>query len=107
MGQRARLGTGTALIVRPRASHPARSIADHEWPRRCAAFARSADYESNLHPANAPALSPSDRCGGAQRFLAALATDEEQERKVGLLLLGKGAVLAHGLDRPLAIEMDE
>jgi hypothetical protein len=33
--------------------------------------------------------------------------DEEQERTVGLLLLGKGAVLAHGFDRPLAVEMDE
>jgi hypothetical protein len=32
---------------------------------------------------------------------------EEQERTVGLLLLGKGAVLAHGFDRPLAVEMDE
>ena len=78
LGQRARLGTGTPLIVRPRASHPARNIADHEWPRRCGAFARSDDYDSNLHPANATALSPSDRCGGAERFLAALATDEEE-----------------------------
>jgi len=26
---------------------------------------------------------------------------------VGLLFLGKGAVLAHGFDRPLAIEMDD
>src|SRR5918992_1710196 len=33
--------------------------------------------------------------------------DEEQERTVGLLLLGKGAVLAYGFDRPLAVEMDE
>jgi hypothetical protein len=33
--------------------------------------------------------------------------DEEQERTVGLLLLGKGAVLAHGFDRPLAAGMDE
>jgi len=33
--------------------------------------------------------------------------DEEQERRVGLLLLGKGAVLAHGFDRPLAVEMDD
>jgi hypothetical protein len=33
--------------------------------------------------------------------------DEEQERTVGLLLLGKRAVLAHGFDRPLAVEMDE
>jgi hypothetical protein len=33
--------------------------------------------------------------------------DEEQERTVGLLLLGKGAVLAHGFDRPLAVEMDD
>jgi len=35
------------------------------------------------------------------------AADEEQARTVGLLLLGKGAVLAHGFDRPLAVEMDE
>jgi hypothetical protein len=33
--------------------------------------------------------------------------DEEQERTVGLLLLGTGAVLAHGFDRPLAVEMDD
>jgi hypothetical protein len=35
------------------------------------------------------------------------AADEEQERTVGLLLLGKGAVLAHGFDRSLAVEMDD
>jgi hypothetical protein len=35
------------------------------------------------------------------------APDEEQERTVGLLLLGKGAVLAHGFDRPLTAEMDD
>jgi hypothetical protein len=33
--------------------------------------------------------------------------DEEHERTVELPLLGKGAVLAHGLDRPLAFEMDD
>jgi hypothetical protein len=32
---------------------------------------------------------------------------DEEERRVGLLLLGNAAVLAHGLDRPLAAEMDE
>jgi hypothetical protein len=37
----------------------------------------------------------------------ALGRDVEQERTVGLLLLGKGAVLAHGFDRPLAVEMDD
>ena len=36
-----------------------------------------------------------------------IARDEEQARTAGLLLLGKGAVLAHGFDRPLAVEMDE
>ena len=36
-----------------------------------------------------------------------LASDEEQERTVGLLLLGKGAVLAHGFDRPRAAGMDD
>jgi hypothetical protein len=35
------------------------------------------------------------------------ASDEEQERTVGLLLLGKGAVFAHRFDRPLAVEMDD
>jgi hypothetical protein len=35
------------------------------------------------------------------------AADEEQERTVGLLLLGKGAVLAHWFDCPLAAGMDE
>jgi hypothetical protein len=33
--------------------------------------------------------------------------DEDQERTVGLLLLGKGSVLAHGSLVPLAAEMDE
>jgi hypothetical protein len=35
------------------------------------------------------------------------ARDEEQERTVGLLLLGKGAVVAHVFGRPLAVEMDD
>ena len=35
------------------------------------------------------------------------AKDAEQARTVGLLLLGKGAVSAHGFVRPLAVEMDE
>jgi hypothetical protein len=35
------------------------------------------------------------------------APDDEEERRVGLLLLGKGAVLAHRFDRPLAAESDE
>jgi hypothetical protein len=35
------------------------------------------------------------------------AADVEQERTVGLLLLGKGAVFAHRFDRPLAVEMDD
>jgi len=33
--------------------------------------------------------------------------DDEQERRVRLLLLSKGAVLAHWFDRPLAAGMDE
>ena len=33
--------------------------------------------------------------------------DDEQERRVRLLLLGKGAVLAHRFERPLAAELDE
>jgi hypothetical protein len=33
--------------------------------------------------------------------------DDEQERRVRLLLLGKGAVLVHRFERPLAAEMDE
>jgi hypothetical protein len=33
--------------------------------------------------------------------------DDERERRVTLLLLGKGAVLARWLMRPLAAEMDE
>src|SRR4051795_6742259 len=37
----------------------------------------------------------------------ALATDDEHERRVRLLLLSKGAVLAHWFDRPLAPEMDD
>jgi hypothetical protein len=36
-----------------------------------------------------------------------LARDDDQERKLRLLLLGKGAVLAHRFERPLAAEMDE
>jgi Transposase DDE domain group 1 len=35
------------------------------------------------------------------------ARDDEEERKVRLLLLGKAAVLAHRYERPLAAEMDE
>ena len=35
------------------------------------------------------------------------AADDEQERRVTLLLFGKGAVLARWLMRPLAVEMDE
>ncbi len=33
--------------------------------------------------------------------------DDDHERRVRLLLLGKGAVLAHGFDRPLAVESDD
>jgi hypothetical protein len=33
--------------------------------------------------------------------------DDERERRVTLLLLGKGAVLAHRFERPLAAEMDD
>jgi hypothetical protein len=36
-----------------------------------------------------------------------LAPDDEQRRRVTLVLLGKGAVLARWLVRPLAAEMDE
>jgi hypothetical protein len=35
------------------------------------------------------------------------ARDDEEERRVRLLLLGKAAVLAHRYERPLAAEMDE
>src|SRR5688572_26366297 len=35
------------------------------------------------------------------------ARDEDQERRVRLLLLGKGAALAHWFHRPLAAGMDE
>ena len=38
---------------------------------------------------------------------AALVEDDDQERRVRLLLLGKGAVLAHQFERPLAAGMDE
>src|SRR5215210_5096088 len=34
-------------------------------------------------------------------------SDDEQARRVGLLLLGKAAVLAHRFERPLAAELDE
>jgi hypothetical protein len=33
--------------------------------------------------------------------------DDEEERGARLLLLGKGAVLAHRFERSLAVEMDE
>jgi hypothetical protein len=33
--------------------------------------------------------------------------DDEEERGVGLLLLGKAAVLAHRLERPLAAELGD
>jgi hypothetical protein len=35
------------------------------------------------------------------------AKDDQQERGVRLVLLGKGAVLAHGFDRPIAAQMDD
>jgi hypothetical protein len=35
------------------------------------------------------------------------APDDDQERRVRLLLLGKGAVLAHRFERLLAAELDE
>jgi hypothetical protein len=35
------------------------------------------------------------------------AFDEEHERTMGLLLLGKGAVIAHVFSRPPAAESDE
>ena len=37
----------------------------------------------------------------------ATALDDEEKRRGRLLLLGKGAVLAHRFDRPLAAESDE
>jgi hypothetical protein len=37
----------------------------------------------------------------------ALARDDDQERREKLLLLGKGAVLAHRLAHPLAAESDD
>jgi hypothetical protein len=37
----------------------------------------------------------------------ALEMDDEEERRMRLLLLGKAAVLAHRYERPLAAEMDE
>ena len=36
-----------------------------------------------------------------------LAADDDQARRGRLLLLGKGAVLAHRFERPLAAELDE
>ena len=36
-----------------------------------------------------------------------IARDDEEERRGRLLLIGKGAVLAHRLARPLAAESDE
>jgi hypothetical protein len=33
--------------------------------------------------------------------------DDDRERRGGVLLLGKGAVLAHRLARPLAAELDD
>jgi hypothetical protein len=33
--------------------------------------------------------------------------DDDQEHRGRLLLLGKGEVLAHGLARPLAAELDD
>ena len=51
------------------------------------------------------------RVGHANEFIVEpageLASDDAQERRVRLLLLGKGAVFAHGFDRPLAAGMDE
>jgi hypothetical protein len=46
------------------------------------------------------ASAPMVECG-------AVAADDEEQRRVRLLLLGKAAVLAHRFERPLAAEMDE
>jgi hypothetical protein len=43
----------------------------------------------------------------AQAERQATGTDEEQECRVTLLLLGNGAVLAHRFRRPLAAETDD
>jgi hypothetical protein len=47
------------------------------------------------------------RCERLSPRAEMLASDDEHERRVTLLLLGKGAVLARWLVRPLAAEMDE
>jgi hypothetical protein len=39
--------------------------------------------------------------------IEAFEMDDEQARRVRRLLLGKGAVLAHRFDQPLAAGMDE
>jgi hypothetical protein len=50
----------------------------------------------------------SDRCGTTLQMLTvAPASGDEHERRVRLLLLGKGAVLAHRFGGPRAAEMDE
>jgi hypothetical protein len=55
--------------------------------------------------AAAPALPRRPAASG--RADLAPAQDDEEERRVRLLLLGKAAVLAHRYERPLAAEMDE
>jgi hypothetical protein len=50
---------------------------------------------------------PWDETGAPDRAHETLPTDDEHARRVRLLLLGNGAVLAHRFDLRLAAEMDE
>ena len=54
-----------------------------------------------------PAPAFGTRAGASAVKSAATALDDDEVRRVRLLLLGKAAVLAHRYERPLAAEMDE
>jgi hypothetical protein len=60
-------------------------------------------YRLNGRPAFA--FTPESRRLGPRA--QAPASDDEEERRARLLLLGKAAVLAHRFERPLAAEMDD
>ena len=71
------------------------------------------DFLRVLAPRSGPAGPSECPCGDNQvpdesaLDRVAVALDDEEKRRVGLLLLGKGAVSAHRFDRPRAAGLDE
>ena len=88
------------------ATHRARSGRTAGASERASAGALAGRRKRRLRPDEPDARNEVIANVTAGRRLT-LEKDEEGERTVGLLLLCKGAVLAHVFGRPLAVEMDE